>query len=306
MVEELSAQDVSAQDGNTSTNAQPLTRFHPSRFENYRYAYPVVSRRARGVSVGVNLSPTRLCNYRCVYCQVARDGGKKNVENRVDVAVLKSEALEIARSVLDGSLFHTERFAPTPESRRVLRDFAFSGDGEPTLAPQFAEVVDALVDARNSLDYPALKLVLITNATRLRAPEVADALDRLVDARGEIWAKLDAVDDATLREYNRSTIPFETVLDNIRFAAQRWTIKIQTALFSWRGVAPDQKNAEKYVDTLNRLLTAGGKIAAVQLYTVARVPAESAAQALSDEEMDRRAEFVRRETGLDVEVFYSK
>ena len=300
MVEELRTQ------ADLPTNERPLTRFHPSRFENYRYAYPVVSRRARGVSVGVNLSPTRLCNYRCVYCQIERDGGEKGGENRVDVGLLKSEALEIARSALDGSLFKTARFAPTPESRRVLRDFAFSGDGEPTLAPQFPDVVDALVDARRILDYPALKLVLITNATRLDVPTVADALDRFVDANGEIWAKLDAVNDATLREYNRTTIPFDAVMENIRFAARRWKIKIQTALFSWRGEAPTQANAEKYVETLKSVLNAGGRIEAVQLYTVARVPAESAAQALPDEEMDRRADFVRRETGLDVEVFYSK
>ena len=52
--------------------ARGATQFHPSRFDGYRLVYPVVSRRANGVSIGVNLSPTKLCNFRCVYCQVAR------------------------------------------------------------------------------------------------------------------------------------------------------------------------------------------------------------------------------------------
>ena len=187
-----------------------------------------------------------------------------------------------------------------------MRDFAFSGDGEPTLARQFPEVVDRLVAARRELNYDPLKLVLITNATRLRVPEVASALDRLAVANGEIWTKLDATNDAQLRAINRTRVEFETIFDNIVYASQRWSVKIQTALFSWRGCAPTRAELDEYCGTLARVLSAGGRINAIQLYTVAREPVESAAVALPNEFMDEFASVVRAETGLEVEVFYSR
>ncbi|MBQ9373156.1 MAG: radical SAM protein [Thermoguttaceae bacterium] len=304
------------------------TQFHPSRFESFRYAYPAVSRRARGVSIGVNLSPTKLCNFRCVYCQVQRgeraseiatavsdrDGDSSvdvlrravDAPARVDLDALERETTSLARAVLSGALFERPRFAATPLSNRVLRDFAFSGDGEPTLARQFPEVVDRLVAARRELNYDPLKLVLITNATRLRVPEVASALDRLAVANGEIWTKLDATNDAQLRAINRTRVEFETIFDNIVYASQRWSVKIQTALFSWRGCAPTRAELDEYCGTLARVLSAGGRINAIQLYTVAREPVESAAVALPNEFMDEFASVVRAETGLEVEVFYSR
>jgi DNA repair photolyase len=47
---------------------------HPRRFRRNRYVYAVLSRRSGGVSVGVNLSPARRCNFHCLYCQVDRRG----------------------------------------------------------------------------------------------------------------------------------------------------------------------------------------------------------------------------------------
>ena len=176
--------------------ARGATQFHPSRFDGYRLVYPVVSRRANGVSIGVNLSPTKLCNFRCVYCQVARGERAEEIERALDdgasvdatplrtcetfdAAALKREALQLGRAAIDGSLFANARFADVPDARRVLRDFAFSGDGEPTLSPFFPQGVEALAQARDELGCEAVKLVLITNATRLTAPTIVDALDRI-------------------------------------------------------------------------------------------------------------------------------
>ncbi|MBR2002789.1 MAG: radical SAM protein [Thermoguttaceae bacterium] len=169
-----------------------LTQFHPSYFQNFRYVYPVVSRRANGVSIGVNLSPSKRCNFRCVYCQV--DRSQRGLDAAVDVDLMRRELEAVARTTVSGDLFRCERFVQTPENKRVLRDFAFSGDGEPTLAPEFGAAVDAMIDVRKTLSLDDVKLTLITNATTLAEPRVADALDRLAANNGEIWAKLDGGD----------------------------------------------------------------------------------------------------------------
>lgn len=315
----------------SQTETLASTQYHPSRFEGYRYVYPVVSRRANGVSLGVNLSPTKLCNFRCVYCQVERGETRDAIERavaatdprsassfdvlrmkpdpdvcRVDLDVLETELAQLARATLDGELFGVERFAKVESSRRILRDFAFSGDGEPTLAPQFPEAVERLVAVRNRLKLDALKLVLITNATRLTHPKIVAALDQFNAANGEIWTKLDAGDAESFKRIDRAAIPFDAIMNDVVFAAQRWRVKIQTALFSQRGVAPSRESFARYCERLREVLKSGGRVETVQLYTVARIPAEPDVAPLSNEEMDGYAETVQRETGISVEVFYSR
>ena len=307
------------------------TQYHPSRFEGFRYVYPVVSRRANGVSLGVNLSPTKLCNFRCVYCQVDRGEARDAIERavattdprlassfdvlqrkphpetcRIDLDVLESELTRLARATLDGELFGVERFAKVETSKRVLRDFAFSGDGEPTLAPQFPEAVERLVAVRRRLEFDAVKLVLITNATRLERPKIVAALDDFNAANGEIWTKLDAGDSDSFKQIDRAAIPFDAIMENIVFAAKRWRVKIQTALFSRRGVAPSQESFARYCERLREVLASGGRVECVQLYTIARIPSEPDVAPLSNEEMDGYAARVRQETGIAVEVFYSR
>ena len=311
-------------------NALASTQFHPSWFEGYRFVYPVVSRRANGVSLGVNLSPTKLCNFRCVYCQVERGEkrdeiaravattaperaasldvlrGTPGADCRADLDVLETELSRLATATLDGSLFRVQRFADVEASRRVLRDFAFSGDGEPTLAPQFPDAVSRLINVRKKINKDDLKLILITNATRLTRPEIVETLDRFDAANGEIWAKLDAGDPERFRTVDRAAIPFDAILKNLEFAASRWRVKIQTALFLLRGQAPTADEFARYCERIGEILAKGGRLESVQLYTIARVPAEPDAEPLADDAMDDYAATLRRETGAPVEVFYSR
>lgn len=298
------------------TNERELapTQLHPSWFERFRYVYPVVSRRAGGVSIGVNLSPTKRCNFRCVYCQVERSpkrDGDSLIEiaaptTKIELDVLKTELRQVAQTALDGKLFRFERFAKTPPEKRVLRDFALSGDGEPTLSSDFGGAVDALIDVRKALKLNDLTLVLITNATRLQAPEIVAALDRFVENGGKIWAKLDAGDDERLKTIDRTAVPLAKILENIEFASRRWGVSIQTAALSWNGAPPSATEIERYCDCVRKIVDGGGKVESVQLYTVARIPAEPAAAALSDAEMEAFAAEIRRKTGLRVDVFFSK
>ena len=286
------------------------TQNHPSCYHQQRIVYPVVSRRSGGVSIGVNLSPSKRCNFACVYCQVHPDrvrdaAALQKISPLIDMALLETELRRTIDVVRSGILFQEERFAATPPEKRVLRDFAFSGDGEPTLAPQFAETAALLARVREEEKLDSAKLVLITNATTLQTPETVAGCDILAAHQGEIWAKLDGGTDAAYRRMNRSAVPFETILANLVFASRRWPVTIQTMFLARDEKKPSEQEMDDYAAAVKKIADGGGTIRRVQLYTVARAPIESNVTALPNEEMDRLAAFVREKTGLTTDVFYS-
>src|SRR5436853_7152054 len=111
---------------------QPLLihRDHRRTFAENLYVYAVVSRRSKGVSIGLNLNPDKICNFDCVYCQVDRKTSP--IVRNVDTPRLLAELEDMLDSIQNGDLFKLERFQNTPPALRRLNDIAFSGDGEPT------------------------------------------------------------------------------------------------------------------------------------------------------------------------------
>src|SRR5882724_6019551 len=101
---------------------------HSRSWRTNRYVYPVISRRSRGLSIGVNLNPDKGCNFDCVYCSVDRTmpGGAREV----DVAVLRKELDHMLGLACSGEVFAEGPLAATPEALRRINDVAFSGDGE--------------------------------------------------------------------------------------------------------------------------------------------------------------------------------
>ena len=274
-----------------------------------KYVYPVVSRRSGGLSVGVNLSPAGLCNFSCVYCQIPGEsaGNERNGDHSdqtVDFPQLESELRDVIALVQSGELFQDKIFSRTPPDKRVLRDIAFSGDGEPTLNPQFPEAVRRVAAVRAECCSPSTKIVLITNGTRLDVPNVLDALHVLHTNHGEIWAKLDAGTEEHFRTVCRSALPFEKILTNLASAARNFPIVVQSCFLSLRGVDPSTEEIRDYITRLRQITDGGGTIQRVQIYTVARQTAEPWAQPLPDDQIDEIAATVRRETNLVVETFY--
>src|SRR5438132_8734203 len=106
----------------------PVFQDHRRSFADNRYVYAVVSRRSKGVSIGINLNPDKICNFDCVYCQVDRK--TPPIVRDVDVARLLHELEDMLDLVASGELFDMDRFAGTPPVLRRLNDIAFSGDGE--------------------------------------------------------------------------------------------------------------------------------------------------------------------------------
>jgi len=262
--------------------------------------YPVLSRRSKGISIGVNLNPDKVCNFDCIYCQVDR---RSEAETRfVETNELLAEIDHMLTLVASGALFKDEPFSEVPADRRRLNDIAFSGDGEPTTYRNFDDIISAVAGLKRQHALPDVKMVLITNASMFHKPAVVRALSVLDENNGEIWAKLEAGTDDYYQLVERTKVPFQRVLDNITAAAKIRTVVIQSLFMRIAGAAPPEAEIDAYCDRLAEIVAAGGKLKLVQVYTVARAPAESFVTSLTDEELETIAETIRTR-GFAAEVF---
>jgi len=276
---------------------------HPRVFEQNRYVYPVISRRSRGLSVGVNLNPDKICNFDCIYCQVDR-----NVEPQyrsVDMTLLEKELRHLLEDAKSGVLFNHPNFQDIPAPLKRINDIAFSGDGEPTTFPQFSDVVQMAGQIKNDLELPDTKLIVITNATRFHRPNVLDALEKMHQHNGEIWAKLDAGTADYYDLVERTKVHFDTVIENLHTAAQRWPLVIQSLFMHIHGEPPSTAEIDAYCNILKDIQHKGGTLKGIQIYTVARRPAESFVAPLKNEEVDHIANQVKQVLGaVPVDVYY--
>ncbi len=275
---------------------------HERHWETNLYVYPVVSRRSRGISIGINLNPDKACNFDCVYCQVDRT--VPPATRKVDLALLEGELNDLLDAAQSGALYSRPPFSALAPGDRAIRDIAFSGDGEPTTYPRFREAVEIAATARRQHGLGDARIVLITDAAYLARPRVRDALAVLDANNGEIWAKLDAGTDEYFRLVDRPNVPLKTILENILDAARVRPVVIQTMWTRFRGEPPSADELTAYCGRLNDLLRSGGKLKAIQLYTVARRPAESFVQPLTDAELDDIADRVRACIPVPIDVFY--
>ena len=268
---------------------------HGRALEGNRYVYAVLSRRARGVSIGVNLNPDKKCNFDCPYCQVDRTtpGGPA----AVDVAVLCAELSALLGRARSGALWLDPPFASAPPPLRRVADVAFAGDGEPTTPREFPAAARAARDVldRSDLDIP---LRLLTNATMLDRPRVRAALAYF----DELWCKLDAGTEEHFQRVDGTRLPFRRILDNLLAVARERPIVIQGMFVAMDGAEPPDAEIEAYAARLREIVEKGGRIDHVQVYTVARRPADARVEALGSERLERIAERVRAE-GLRVEVY---
>jgi wyosine [tRNA(Phe)-imidazoG37] synthetase (radical SAM superfamily) len=290
------------QDSTPSGN--PLFEAHPRTFAANCYVYPVLSRRAGGISIGINLNLDKACNFHCIYCQVDRTEPRE--ENFVDLPRLADELDCTVELVASGRIFEATQFGKTPPLLRRLNDIALSGDGEPTAFANFDQVVDVCAEVRRRHGLDDVKLVLITNATLLHRPRVRRALETLQANGGEIWAKLDAGTEDYYRLVARSTVPWRQILDNLREAAIAWPIVIQSLFMRIWDRPPSLAELEAYCQRIEEIVAAGGQIKLVQIHTIARRPAEAWVAALGNAEVDAIAEMVRRRTGLTVAAYYGE
>ena len=276
-------------------------RRHERRWKDHRFVYAVVSRRSGGVSVGLNLSPNKACNFKCVYCQAER--GSSGLFTGVDLDQLTAELNGILLAEKDGSLYLDAPFDALLPSERGLRDIAFSGNGEPTAFPRFEEAVRIAAEARRAFGLHSSKLVLITNAAYLDNPGVCAALRILDENNGEIWAKLDAGTEEYFQEVNRFAKPLSKIIENILTAARFRPLVIQSLWMRVNGELPAETELAAWRERLKGILAGGGRLKAIQLNTIVRNPAESYVAPLSRSELERIAILVRSEIPVPVEIY---
>jgi len=278
---------------------------HPRAFKTNRFVYAVLSRRSHGVSVGINLNPDKVCNFDCIYCQVDRRA--KPQELFVDMAGLQSELRETLEGLKpDGTLWSAPEFANLTAEQRVLRDIAFSGDGEPTTFRNFAEILAGCIEIKEALGFSAAKVVLITNATGFERPDVERGLALMDRHNGEVWAKLDAGTADYFKLIDNTDFPYERLLSNLTKCAQRRALVIQSCFMRVRGVGPTAEEIRAYCQRLTEIQNSGGRIQRVQVYTVARDPALSIVSSLDDSEVEAIAREVTEKTGLPAEAFFGQ
>jgi wyosine [tRNA(Phe)-imidazoG37] synthetase (radical SAM superfamily) len=276
---------------------------HPRDWRDNLYVYPVISRRSRGLSIGVNLNPDTACNFDCIYCQVDRTAPVKVRD--VDLDVLAVELDHMLGLAAGGSIFDEPQFGAVPPELRRVNDIAFSGDGEPTTCPVFADAVRLAADLKHQRGMGNVRMVLITDACYLTKPAVKRGLRTMDQANGEVWAKLDAGTQAYYELVNRPNYPLAHVMSEIIATARERPIRIQSLFMRVNGEPPPSAEIDAFVERLHEILAADGKIIEVQVYTVARRPAEAYVGALSDAQVDAIVEQVRSATGLTANAYYS-
>jgi wyosine [tRNA(Phe)-imidazoG37] synthetase (radical SAM superfamily) len=281
----------------------PAHRDHARRWRDCLYVYPVISRRSRGLSIGINLSRNGACTFNCVYCQVHRLELARRGPRKVDLTRLRRELVQAIEAHRSGALWQEPRFAATPPRLRRLNDIAFSGDGEPTSSPCFAEAARLAAEVRARLA-PEAKIIVITNATRLGSAQVRRALGWLDPAVSDWWLKLDAGTARRFAQINRPRrASLDDVLEGIAGLGRCRPVVIQTLWLRWRGRAPSAAETDAYARRLSRLIERGAQIRAVHMHTIARPPAEAHAQPLTAGELEAIAARVRDLADVKVEVF---
>lgn len=272
----------------------------PRQYLENKYVYLTLSYRARGLSIGINVNPDKMCNFDCIYCEVdRRTPGNPSV---IDLDSLVSELNNTLSAYYNGELKKLPAFRDTPAELLELKHVALSGDGEPTICPQFAEIVERIVHLRALGKFPFFKLTLVTNSSGLHYPWVQAGLD-LFTFEDEIWAKLDAGTQEFMNKINRPKTTLKNILSNIAMVGKKRPVVIQTLLPSIRGEGIPENEIEEYSNRLLELKGEGVSISYVQIHSARRPVTNPECEHLSLRELSRIARKVREKTGLKVEVF---
>ncbi len=279
-------------------NEKPLsTTNHDRDSVALRYVYPVLSRRAGGVSVGINLNTNNACNWRCIYCQVP--GLTKGAAPPVDFVVLERELRDFLNELQHGDFMQSR----IPEDARRINDIALSGNGEPTSSAEFVQVIELISRVRRDVGLPeAVKTILITNGSLMFRAEVQQGLHNMAKINGEVWFKLDrASEEGTLR-INDTHTSMAKIRDNLLTAISCCPTWLQTCWFALDGDPPSRKDEDDYVEFVSALLHGGYKLQGVLLYSLARPSLQPEAPRLTSLSTEQLQAFADRICNLGLRV----
>ncbi|MCB1157972.1 MAG: hypothetical protein H7A25_11025 [Leptospiraceae bacterium] len=275
---------------------------HEREFDKNLYTYPVISRRSAGLSIGINLSLRKECNFDCVYCQVDRTTYLSNSKD-IQLFILEEELRALIEKTLDETIFSHPRFRDTPEKFRVLKDISLSGDGEPTSSKFFVEVTDLVLKIIKEYKTKGIfiKPIVITNASLLHRKTVKEQLLKFTQEGGGPWIKLDAGTKQEFLKIADSSISFSTILENILSFSKLTPIYLQTILYSDSGKL--SFSTESMISCLQNLQEKGAQIKTMQLYTLARRTKEKNLKAVEKDVLNEVANQIQSQTGIELEIY---
>ncbi|MDQ5940059.1 MAG: Radical core protein [Pseudomonadota bacterium] len=238
---------------------------HNRNLTGLTYVYPVLSRRAGGLSIGINFNTNNACNWRCIYCQVPEL--KKGAAPDIHLDLLANELRFFLHSVLHGDFYNEMEVDP---AQRVIKDIAIAGNGEPTSLKDFDLAVNLIGHIASEFGiFPQSHFVLITNGSLIHRPSVQKGLTHLSDYDGEVWFKMDSATPQGRATFNHSAQSNESVLKNLQLASERCTTKIQICLVDYKQQGLTETEKIGFIDFLKQV-RCQTTIEHITLYTLAR------------------------------------
>jgi wyosine [tRNA(Phe)-imidazoG37] synthetase (radical SAM superfamily) len=258
-----------------------------------------MSRRAGGLSIGVNFNPNNACNWRCIYCQVPEL--QRGNAPEMDFSLLEQELRFFLAYVQSGDFF--EQFN-VEINQRIIKDIAISGNGEPTSLKDFDKAVRLIGKIATEANVvPGSKFVLISNGSLVHQEVVQAGLRELAGFQGELWFKLDSATTNGRKLINNTGQSQQKLQEHLKIASECCVTKLQTCMVHYHQA---WSNGEKqaYLELLTELKAYKVDIRQIMLYSIARQSFQPEAEDLqkaSLEEMNTFAADIKA-LGYDVSV----
>ncbi len=220
---------------------------------------PVKSRRL-GVSLGINLLPTRkkICNFNCIYCECGWTDDICLESSRPDTSENIPDRKEVFQA-LDKKLSDLKKSGQFPDV------ITYAGNGEPTLHPEFPGIIDDSILLRDKY-FKETKIAVLSNSTTISDPLIRAALLK-IDMN---ILKLDSAFDSTIIKHNqpRLKISAEGIINNL--ISFNGKVIIQTLFL--RGIYKGKEIDNTTPEEIDAWLNAIGRIkpSEVMIYTISR------------------------------------
>jgi wyosine [tRNA(Phe)-imidazoG37] synthetase (radical SAM superfamily) len=235
---------------------------HNRDIQGFKYVYPVVSRRAHGVSIGINLNTNNACNWRCIYCQVPNLS--RGLPPPVNLEMLAYELRTLLSEITLGNFMQEY----VSEESRQLKDIAFSGNGEPTSSKQFPQTISLVEQILTEFKLiNTIKVRLITNGSMIHKPTILKSIQHLKKINGEVWFKLDGGTQEDILRVNDVNINPDKHIQHLRLCAELCPTWVQTCMFSYQNKTYSELQLSAYLAQINKVKDV---IQGVLLYGVAR------------------------------------
>ncbi len=245
---------------------------HSRELSGLKYIYSVISRRAGGLSIGVNLNVNNACNWQCIYCEIPNL--TRGSPPPIELNLLEEELRFFLHEIIHGDYMEKNVSAED----RHLKDIAFSGNGEPTSAEEFPEViliVKKILEEFNLLH--KIKIRLITNGSLMHKTSVIKGVEMLKEMNGEVWFKVDSATEESIKTINQVNLKAHQILERLRNSINVCPTFIQTCIFTIDGKGPSEKDVDAYLQLVGEVKT---DIQGVHLYGLARPSLQPQAKSL--------------------------